>query len=149
MLWTPYNNLPAGHALIPEARRPVSLVAILNVCAWLLVATGLFQIVISKLSKFQWVSEREREREIDRERERVGGVLAKCCHCSCNCRDLLFWGDFLLVAGGTHGWGDWAVALFQVVFSKLSKFQWASESERELESVRCGHTYCKTANCAL
>ena len=93
--------------------------------------------------------EREREREIDRERERVGGVLAKCCHCSCNCRDLLFWGDFLLVAGGTHGWGDWAVALFQVVFSKLSKFQWASESERELESVRCGHTYCKTANCAL
>lgn len=44
----------AGHALIPEARRPVSLVAVLNVCAWLLVATGLFQIVVSKLSKFQW-----------------------------------------------------------------------------------------------
>lgn len=37
----------------------MSLVAVLNVCAWLLMATGLFQVVISKLSKFQWVSGRE------------------------------------------------------------------------------------------
>lgn len=66
----------------------MSLVAVLNVCAWLLVATGLFQIVVSKLSKFQWVRELEA--------------------CLLNAVSVVVRG-FLLVAGGTREWGDGAV----------------------------------------
>lgn len=48
-----------GQALIPEAKRSVSLVLILNVCSWLLLATGMFQVVVSKMSDFEWVSQKD------------------------------------------------------------------------------------------
>ncbi|CAN0159701.1 unnamed protein product [Pylaiella littoralis] len=43
-----------GHALTPEAERPVTLVRILHVCSWLLLATGMFQIVMSKMGDFKY-----------------------------------------------------------------------------------------------
>lgn len=48
--------LAGGAALTPEALRPKPLVAILHVCAWMLLVTGMFQIVVSKLGNFRFVS---------------------------------------------------------------------------------------------
>ncbi|CAB1113101.1 unnamed protein product [Ectocarpus sp. CCAP 1310/34] len=43
-----------GHALTPEAQRPPALVAIMHVCGWLLIAAGMFQIVMSKCADFRY-----------------------------------------------------------------------------------------------
>lgn len=50
------NDSSGGHALTPEAMRPVALVAIMHVCSWLLMATGMFQIVVAKCADFRYVS---------------------------------------------------------------------------------------------
>lgn len=49
------SPIPGGHALTPEAKRPMALVAIMHVCAWMLLATGMFQIVVAKSADFRYV----------------------------------------------------------------------------------------------
>lgn len=54
-LWHHFHSHLGGAALTPEALRPMALVVILRVCSWLLLATGMFQIVVSKLGDFRFV----------------------------------------------------------------------------------------------